>query len=51
MYLFIKIKKRFYSELFQTYIEPTEKNFSSFVIAELLFRIYNLESNKCDCMK
>jgi len=45
------LKKRFYSQLFQRYIEKTDKDFRSYVIAELLFRIDALETANCDCMK
>jgi len=43
--------KRFYSRLFQRYIEPNEMYYWKFVYAELLFRIAELEEANCSCMQ
>ena len=43
--------KKFYSELFGRYIQPDEKDFISFVKAELLYRIDKLKEEDCSCMK
>jgi hypothetical protein len=43
-------QKRFYSTLFQRYVEPNEKYYWKFVYAELLFKIAELEEVKCSCM-
>ena len=43
--------KKFYSELFGRYILPDEKDFNSFVKAELLFRIDKMKDENCSCMK
>jgi hypothetical protein len=51
--MYIKVdmrKKKFYSNLFNKYIEPNDPFFKQMVIAELLFRINQLEESKCDCM-
>jgi hypothetical protein len=42
--------KRFYSGLFQRYIEPNEMYYWKFVYAELLFRIAELEEVNCSCL-
>ena len=41
--------KRFYSRLFQRYIEANEMYYWKFVHAELIFRIAELEEAKCSC--
>ena len=45
------IKKSFYSQLFQRYIEKTNKDYSAIVKAELLFRIDKLQSENCSCFQ
>jgi hypothetical protein len=44
------LNKRFYSRLFQRYIEPNEMYYWKFVYAELLFRIAELEEANCSCI-
>ena len=44
-------KRKFYSQLFGRYILPDEKDFISFVKAELLYRIDRIEEEDCSCMK
>ena len=43
-------KSYFYSRLFGRKIEKTEKDYESFVTAELLFRIQTLKAKDCSCM-
>lgn len=43
------LKRIFHSQLFKRYIRPEEKEFTSFVKAELLYRIDMLNKEKCDC--
>ena len=43
------IKKAFNSELFKRSIKPDEKDFISFVKAELLYRIDYLKYENCSC--
>jgi len=43
-------RQKFYSRLFQRYIEPNEMYYWNFVYAELLFRIAELEEAKCSCI-
>jgi hypothetical protein len=43
--------KKFHSQLFKREILPDEKDFISFVKAELLFRIYKIDEGGCSCMK
>ena len=45
------IKKVFYSELFGRNIEKTERDYISFVKAELLFRIDRLKKENCSCFQ
>jgi len=47
----VMANKRFYSRLFQRYIEPNEMYFWKFVYAEFLFRIAELEEANCSCMQ
>jgi hypothetical protein len=42
--------KRFYSRLFQRYIEAKEMYYWKFVYAELPFRIAELEEANCSCI-
>lgn len=42
--------KRFYSRLFQRYVEPTNKFYWKIVHAEILFRIDDLEKRNCSCI-
>lgn len=43
-------KKNFHSQLFNRTINKTDKDYKSFVIAELLYRIYDLDFRDCSCM-
>jgi len=45
----VMTNKRFYSRLFQRYIELNEMYYWKFVYAELLFRVAELEEAKCSC--
>jgi len=45
------LKRKFYSQLFTREILPDEKDFISFVKAELLFRIDKMKEEDCSCMK
>jgi len=42
-------KKRFYSKLFNRYIETDEFDYDSKVYGELLYRIKELEEKDCPC--
>ncbi|MBZ0183305.1 MAG: hypothetical protein K8F60_12685 [Melioribacteraceae bacterium] len=43
-------KEVFHSRLFDRTISKKDKDFNSFLIAELLFRIQQLQNADCDCM-
>ena len=43
-------KNKFYSRLFQKYILKGDKDFKSYLIAELLYRIDELEFLNCSCI-
>jgi len=42
--------KQFKSYLFKRTIEPNEKDYAAIVKAELLFRIFELDEKKCECI-
>lgn len=44
------LNKRFYSRLFQRYVEPNELYYWKFVYAELLYRIEDSEERNCSCI-
>jgi hypothetical protein len=44
-------KKRYHSQLFRRIIEKNENDYEAKVIAELLYRIREMEREKCSCMK
>jgi len=43
--------KRFYSRLFQRYVEPNELYYWKFIYAELLYRIEDSEEKNCSCIQ
>lgn len=45
------IKKRFYSQLFERYIDKNENDYNAIVKAELLYRIRELEKKNCTCFQ
>ena len=48
---FVGMKKRaFQSDLFLRKIEPSEKDFWAYVIAECLYRLNDKNVKDCDCM-
>jgi hypothetical protein len=43
-------KKRFFSQLFGRYIELEEFDYIPKLKAELLFKLFELDEQNCDCM-